>query len=170
MTESLEIQEMLRVAMRDRYGEAALAHRFRAFDTICSATQDRQDAVGELLAAGGLDLMIVVGGYNSSNTQALAAMCAPALPSFHVEDLRSIEADAITHRPMAGGAAVTTMGWLPRGGVSIGVTSGASTPDSVVGEVVEKILRLRGHAVADLVGQASPEDGHTIAAVGQARA
>ena len=45
MTESLEIQEMLRAAMRDRYGEEALAERFRAFDTICSATQDRQDAV-----------------------------------------------------------------------------------------------------------------------------
>ena len=66
--------------MRDRYGEDALAHRFRAFDTICSATQDRQDAVRAMLDAGGLDLMIVIGGYNSSNTQALAAHVRAARP------------------------------------------------------------------------------------------
>ena len=73
MTESLEIQEMLRSAVRDRWGEAALAERFRAFDTICSATQDRQDAVLKMLEEGGLDVMVVIGGYNSSNTQALGA-------------------------------------------------------------------------------------------------
>src|SRR5262249_46179317 len=73
MSESLEIQEMLRAAMRDRHGEAALGYRFRAFDTICSATQDRQDAVRALVDVGDLDVMIVIGGYNSSNTQALAS-------------------------------------------------------------------------------------------------
>src|SRR5262249_33077346 len=64
MSESLEIQEMLHAAMRDRYGDAALDYRFRAFDTICSATQDRQDAVQALIDAGDLDAMIVIGGYN----------------------------------------------------------------------------------------------------------
>src|SRR6266540_1622565 len=82
MSESLEIQEMLRTAMRDRYGEADLRARFRAFDTICSATQDRQDAVLKMLDAGGLDLMVVIGGYNSSNTQALARICGARLPTF----------------------------------------------------------------------------------------
>ena len=77
MSETLKVQETLRRAMVDRYGEAGLESRFRAFDTICSATQERQDAVLEMLDAGGLDLMIVIGGYNSSNTQALARMCAP---------------------------------------------------------------------------------------------
>ncbi len=84
MTESLEVQEMLRSAMRDRYGEAELIQRFRAFDTICSATQDRQDAVLKMLAEGGLDVMVVIGGYNSSNTQALARICAERLPTYHI--------------------------------------------------------------------------------------
>ena len=68
MSESLRVQELFRQAMRDRYGDAGLAERFRAFDTICSATQDRQDAVVNLLKDTSLDLMIVIGGYNSSNT------------------------------------------------------------------------------------------------------
>jgi len=76
MSESLEIQEMLRRALAERYGETELPRRFHAFDTICSATQDRQDAVQRLLAEGGLDLVVVIGGYNSSNTQALARLCA----------------------------------------------------------------------------------------------
>ena len=73
---------MFRAAMRDRYGDAELATRFRAFDTICSATQDRQDAVIALLDEQPIDLMIVIGGYNSSNTQNLARICAgtPARP------------------------------------------------------------------------------------------
>ena len=88
MSESLEIQEMLRSAMRERYGEAELAARFQAMDTICSATQDRQDAVLTMLGEGGLDLMVVIGGYNSSNTQALARICAQRLPTFHIEGAR----------------------------------------------------------------------------------
>ena len=84
MTESLEIQELLRAAMRERYGRGGLAERFRAFDTICSATQDRQDAVLKMLGEGGLDVMVVIGGYNSSNTQALARICAERLPTFHI--------------------------------------------------------------------------------------
>ena len=85
MSESLEIQEMLRRAMLDRYGEAESARRFRAMDTICSATQDRQDAVLRMLDDGGLDLMVVIGGYNSSNTQALARICAARLPTYHID-------------------------------------------------------------------------------------
>ena len=100
MSESLEIQEMLRQAMRDRYGEAGLRERFRAFDTICSATQDRQDAVLRMLDEGGLDVMVVIGGYNSSNTQALARICADRLPTFHIRGPEGLEGDAIRHRPV----------------------------------------------------------------------
>ncbi len=144
MSESLEIENRLRVAMIDRDGEAALAERFRAFDTICSATQDRQDAVRALLDAGGLDVMIVVGGYNSSNTQALAGMCAPRVPTFHVERAECLSADEIRHRAPHGGGEQTTGGWLPAGPVTIGLTAGASTPDSIIGAVVERIFALRG--------------------------
>ena len=82
MTESLEIGEMLREAMREQHGEAALPQHFRAFDTICSATQERQDAVNALLAGEQLDLMLVVGGYNSSNTCNLARICAERVPTY----------------------------------------------------------------------------------------
>jgi 4-hydroxy-3-methylbut-2-en-1-yl diphosphate reductase len=144
MSESLQVQERLRAAMRERWGEAELPRRFRAFDTICSATQDRQDAVLRLLAAGGLDLVVVIGGYNSSNTAALARLCAERFPTYHVSGPECVEADRIRHRPVAGGAETASPGWLPEGPVRIGLTAGASTPDSVVGEVVERILALRG--------------------------
>jgi 4-hydroxy-3-methylbut-2-enyl diphosphate reductase len=151
MTDSFEIQERLRAAMRDRYGEEALADRFRAFDTICSATQDRQDAVRAMLDAGGLDLMIVIGGYNSSNTRALAALCAPRVPTFHIDRPDCLTAQAICHRPLHGTADEWMPGWLPNRPVTIGMTAGASTPDSIVGAVVERILSLRGNGAVDLI-------------------
>jgi len=150
MSESLAIQEMLREAMRERCGEAALGERFRNFDTICSATQDRQDAVLRLLEDGGLDLMVVIGGYNSSNTQALARICAQRLPTFHISGPDRIEGASIRHRPAGRHEEATTQGWLPDGRVVVGLTAGASTPNNVVGEVVERILALRGLSAGDL--------------------
>ena len=153
MSESLEIQEMVRSAMRERYGEETLGERFRAFDTICSATQDRQDAVIRMLEEGGLDLTVVIGGYNSSNTQALTRICAARLPTYHINGAGRIEGTRIRHRPVGGSEDVTTEGWLPPGPVRVGLTAGASTPNSVVGEVVERILALRGRT-SDELGKA----------------
>ncbi len=150
MSESLAIQEALREAMRERHGEAALGERFRSFDTICSATQDRQDAVLRLLEDGGLDLMVVIGGYNSSNTQALARICAERLPTFHVSGPDRIDGTSIRHRPVGRHEEAATPGWLPEGPVVVGLTAGASTPNSVVGDVVERILALRGLGAGDL--------------------
>ena len=150
MAESLAIQEMLRSAMRDRYGEEALGYRFSAFDTICSATQDRQDAVLSMLAAADLDVMVVIGGYNSSNTQALAQMCAPRLPTYHIDAPSCIEETGIRHRPVRQSAEVLTPDWLPVGTSTLGLTAGASTPDSVVGEVLDRILAMRGKTAMDL--------------------
>jgi len=150
MTESMEIQEMLRAAMRDRYGEAELRQRFRAFDTICSATQDRQDAVLKMLDRGGLDVMVVIGGYNSSNTQALARICAERLPTYHISGPDRLENADIRHRPVGAHDEVLAAAWLPAGPVTVGLTAGASTPDNVVGEVVERILALRGRTTDDL--------------------
>ena len=85
-----------------RYGEAGVAERFRAFDTICSATQDRQDAVERMLADETLDLMLVIGGYNSSNTCNLARICAARVPTYHIADPGGlVAADAIRHRDVA---------------------------------------------------------------------
>jgi 4-hydroxy-3-methylbut-2-enyl diphosphate reductase len=146
MSESLEIGEMFREAMRDRHGEAALTTHFRAFDTICSATQERQDAVIALLDDRPLDLMVVVGGYNSSNTCNLARICAARVRTYHIADPDCmITGDEIRHRPV--GAPSTTVGnedvtrsWLPASGqVVIGLTAGASTPNNIVGEVIRKL-------------------------------
>ncbi len=150
MSESLEIQEMLRAAMRERYGDAALAERFRAFDTICSATQDRQDAVLRMLADKPLDLMVVIGGFNSSNTQALARICAAKLPTFHIDGPDCIEGSAIRHRRLGEHHDSRSESWLPGGPVRLGLTAGASTPNNVVGEVVRRILALRDLTPDDL--------------------
>jgi 4-hydroxy-3-methylbut-2-enyl diphosphate reductase len=148
MSESLEIGEMLRAAMTDRHGEAALPHHFRAFDTICSATQERQDAVLALLDTQPLDLMIVVGGYNSSNTCNLARICAERVTTFHIADPDClVSADEVRHRPV--GAPSTTVspervthGWLPPSpSLTVGLTAGASTPNNIVGEVIERLGR-----------------------------
>ena len=141
MSESLEIGEMLRAAMNDRYGAEECAERYQAFDTICSATQDRQDAVVALLREKPVDLMIVIGGYNSSNTANLARICAAARPTFHIADPDClISRDEIRHRPVGATVEVSAAGWLPpEGPVTIGLTSGASTPDNLVGAAIARL-------------------------------
>jgi 4-hydroxy-3-methylbut-2-enyl diphosphate reductase len=140
-TESMAIGEMFRQAMRERYGEAELPLRFRAFDTICSATQDRQDAVLRLLAEETIDAMLVVGGYNSSNTCNLARMCAEKVPTYHIADPEGlVSATEIRHRSVGDKAEMVTRDWLaPRGPIRIGLTSGASTPDNLLEVVVRKL-------------------------------
>jgi len=147
MSESLEIGEMVGAAMRDRYGDAVSTH-FRAFDTICSATQERQDAVEALLGAEPVDLMIVVGGYNSSNTVNLARICASRVRTYHIADPACLlSAGQIRHRPVGAPSTVradevVTEGWLPAAGrVAVGLTAGASTPNNIVGQVIETIER-----------------------------
>ena len=142
-SESLEVGEMLRAAMRDRYGDPALAERFRAFDTICSATQDRQDAVKALLSERDVDLMVVIGGLNSSNTCNLARICALQVPTYHIADPGGLlSAVEIRHKPVGKADAVTTREWLPSGDVTIGLTSGASTPDNLVDAAIRRLDRL----------------------------
>ena len=159
MSETLKVQEILRRAMVDRYGEAGLELRFRAFDTICSATQERQDAVLEMLDAGGLDVMVVIGGYNSSNTQALARMCAPRVTTYYVDSPECVTDAGIQHHLIGTPGESLAPAWLPAGDVRIGVTAGASTPDSVVGETIERILALRGQTAADLTQAADIAQG-----------
>jgi len=141
MSESLAIGEMLQSAMLDRWGAEALGAHFKAFDTICSATQDRQDAVVTLLRDKPLDLMIVIGGYNSSNTANLARICAAARPTFHIADPDClVSPDEIRHRPVGAKAEVLSAGWLPAAGaLSVGLTSGASTPDNLVGAAIARL-------------------------------
>jgi 4-hydroxy-3-methylbut-2-enyl diphosphate reductase len=148
MTESLRIGEMFRRAMADRYGEPALAACFRAFDTICSATQERQDAVVALLDEQPLDLVVVIGGYNSSNTRNLARICAERVPVFHIAEPDClVSADEIRHRPTGAPSTADvpeqiSRNWLPSGQLTVGLTAGASTPNNIVGQVIERLGRL----------------------------
>jgi len=145
--ESLAIGEEVGRAMARAFGAEYRAANFRTFDTICSATQDRQDAVDELLQEP-LDVMLVVGGYNSSNTMSLAAICAEKVPTYHVEDAEAIdpEAGVVRYRPI--GVHVeeaNRAGWLPAAGpVRVGITAGASTPNNKIGEAVARIFATRG--------------------------
>ena len=141
MSESLEIGDMIREAMLARYGAGDFDRRYQAFDTICSATQDRQDAVVALLRQRSVDLMIVIGGYNSSNTANLARICAASRPTFHIADPECLTSrDEIRHRPVGTKTEVSATGWLPADGdVTIGLTSGASTPDNLVGAAIARL-------------------------------
>ena len=144
MSESLEIGEMIRKAMADRYGAETLAEHYRAFATICSATQDRQDAIHTLLGTQHFDLAVVIGGYNSSNTRNLARICTEHVPTYHIADPSClVSASELRHRPAANptSSQVTALDWLPPSGpVAIAVTAGASTPDNIVGEVIERLV------------------------------
>jgi 4-hydroxy-3-methylbut-2-enyl diphosphate reductase len=148
-SESLAIAGRLREAIAARYGEAALAGRFRSFDTICSATQDRQDAVIHLVQEG-VDLLIIIGGYNSSNTNHLAAIGTRSVPTYHIDSPECILGPgAIRHKPAGARDQMVTRGWLPAGRLTIGVTAGASTPNVMIGEVIDVLQRCRKPGSAD---------------------
>lgn len=151
--ESLAIGEEVGKAMARRHGDAHRAEYFRTFDTICSATQDRQDAVNELLREP-LDVMLVIGGYNSSNTISLAALCAERVPTYHVADANCIDAEKGTIRHLSPGTTVEveTAGWLVSDGdVRVGLTAGASTPNNKIGEAVSRVFATRGVDIAQIV-------------------
>jgi 4-hydroxy-3-methylbut-2-enyl diphosphate reductase len=142
-SESLEIANRVQESMKQRWGAEELAKRFRHFDTICSATQDRQDAVVRLVREG-VDLVIVVGGYNSSNTGHLVEISLEFCPAYHVKDATCIlSRDEIEHKLIGKEETVRTKNWLPKEKATLGVTAGASTPNRVIEEVIERILEIR---------------------------
>ncbi len=144
--ESLAIGELVGRSMAHAWGPEYAKENFRTFDTICSATQERQDAVVELLREP-LDVMVVIGGYNSSNTMSLAALCAETVTTFHVEDADDIDpaSGTIRHRPLGAKEDVESSDWLSRTAqVRVGVTAGASTPNNKIGEAVGRIFATRG--------------------------
>jgi 4-hydroxy-3-methylbut-2-enyl diphosphate reductase len=144
--ESLAIGELVGQSMVRAHGEEYAKANFRTFDTICSATQERQDAVVELLKEP-LDAMIVIGGYNSSNTLSLAALCSESVRTFHVEDADDIDpaSRTIRHRPLGSKEEIEATDWLPRATpVRVGITAGASTPNNKIGEAVGRIFASMG--------------------------
>jgi 4-hydroxy-3-methylbut-2-enyl diphosphate reductase len=137
---------MIEAAVRARNGEEGLTERFRDFDTICNATQENQDAMLALVTGGRIDLMVVVGGYNSSNTRNLARIAARAgVPTYHIEDASSLAADRIRHQPVGTSEVVEATGWLPaEGPIRVGFTAGASTPDTRLAAVMQRVAELAG--------------------------
>jgi 4-hydroxy-3-methylbut-2-enyl diphosphate reductase len=148
-SESLAIAETVRRAMVRRWGEEEAASRFRTFDTICSATQDRQDALYRLLDEHSLDLLLVIGGYNSSNTGHLLEIGRErGVPTFHIQHADCVKAaDRLLHQPLHEHEEKVATDWLPSGPAVIGVTAGASTPNGEIEGVVRRVSALRGVAI-----------------------
>lgn len=144
--ETEEIGKLFERAMLKKYGPVELNQHFLSFNTICDATQERQDAMFKLVDEP-IDLMVVIGGYNSSNTTHLQEIAIERqIPSFHIDSADRIgPGNQIEHKPLNRDLEMTKP-WLPAGAVTIGITSGASTPDKIVEEVVEKIFALKAMA------------------------
>lgn len=146
--ETEQIGKLFERTMLQKYGPAELNEHFLAFNTICDATQERQDAMFQLVDEP-LDLMVVIGGYNSSNTTHLQEIAIErGIPSYHIDSGDRIgPGNRVEHKPLDQ-ELVTQDHWLPEGKITVGITSGASTPDKVVAEVIEKIFTLKSPVLA----------------------
>jgi len=141
-SETEEIGRLFERTMLRRYGPTELSEHFLAFNTICDATQERQDAMFALVDEP-LDLLVVIGGYNSSNTTHLQEIAVSrGIRSFHIDTPACIgPGNRITHKPL-GGELETVLDFLPGGPIRVGITSGASTPDRVVEDVIRLLIDL----------------------------
>jgi 4-hydroxy-3-methylbut-2-enyl diphosphate reductase len=148
--ETEEVQRRIRQAIIDRDGPALAASNFRFFDTICGATQERQDALRELLDVK-MDLLLVVGGYNSSNTSHLAEMGEEKLPTYFVRNAsRLLSPQEILHYDLHQRQEVIASNWLPSGPLVVGITAGASCPNNLIEETLIRLFELRGISKREL--------------------
>jgi 4-hydroxy-3-methylbut-2-enyl diphosphate reductase len=149
--ETEEVQRRIRGAMEKKYGPENLTQHFRFFDTICGATQDRQDALEKLLQEP-MDLLLVIGGYNSSNTSHLAEMGEAKLPTYFIKNAAKMVSDKlIVHYDQHIGKEVETGDWLPSGKITVGITAGASCPNNLIEDAIRRLFELKGVAVQELL-------------------
>lgn len=145
--ETEQIGKLFERTMMRKYGPSEINQHFQSFNTICDATQERQDAMFNLVEEK-LDLMVVIGGFNSSNTTHLQEIPEHrGIPSYHIDSVERIKSvNSIEHRKLNGDLVITE-NWLPDGKIIVGITSGASTPDKVVEDILEKIFALKATAL-----------------------
>jgi len=142
--ETEEVQRRIRQAIVDRDGPEGAKKNFRFFDTICGATQERQDALRELLDVP-MNLLLVVGGYNSSNTSHLAEMGEEKLPTYFVRNATRLVSDKeILHYDLHQREEIIAKDWLPEGKIVVGITAGASCPNNLIEETLVRLYELRG--------------------------
>ena len=142
-SESLGIGKYLKEIMVQKNGQDSIAEHFRNFDTICSATEDRQQAILKLKDKP-LDVMIVMGGYNSSNTNHLCKISGAFFKTYHIESADGLlSSSQIQHKPYGQWQTIVSEPWLPAVPCNIGITSGASTPNYVLGRAIERILSFK---------------------------
>lgn len=150
--ETEEVQRRIEAAIKERDGAEKARESFRFFDTICGATQERQDALRDMLAAP-MDLLIVVGGYNSSNTAHLAEMGEGKLPTYFIRNATRLESrERVTHFDQHAKREVTTEGWLPDRPLTVGITAGASCPNNLIEETILRLYELHGVGAERLLG------------------
>jgi 4-hydroxy-3-methylbut-2-enyl diphosphate reductase len=143
--ETEQIGKLFERTMLQKFGPSKLDEHFLSpGDTICDATQERQDAMMKMVGET-LDLILVIGGYNSSNTGHLFEIAKEnGIPAYHIDVQGCIgPGNRVSHKPLYSTESVLTEPWLPEGPVTIGITSGASTPDLVVQGVIENIFAIR---------------------------
>ena len=149
--ETEEVQRRIKDAMIKRYGSENVDKHFRFFDTICGATQDRQDALEKLLREP-MDLLLVIGGYNSSNTSHLAEMGEAKLPTYFIKNAKMMELDKlIRHYSLTLHKEIATRDWLPQGKITVGITAGASCPNNLIEDAIRRLFELRGISVQELL-------------------
>jgi 4-hydroxy-3-methylbut-2-enyl diphosphate reductase len=150
--ETEEVQRRFEQAMGDRYGMENLDQHFRKADTICGATQERQDALSEMLGNEKMNLLLVVGGYNSSNTSHLAEMGEAMLPTYFIKNSdKLISPKEISHYEQHQQKEVISHDWLPDGNVVVGITAGASCPNNLLEETIHRLYKFRGVDVETLL-------------------
>ena len=149
--ETEEVQRRLKQAMITKYGADKVDQHFRFFDTICGATQDRQDALQSLLERP-MDLLLVVGGYNSSNTSHLAEMGEAKLPTYFIKNSRKMHStQRIVHYDQHQNSEVETEDWLPKDAKVVGITAGASCPNNLIEDTIKRLFELKGLEIGDFI-------------------
>jgi len=143
-TETQAIADMIKDTLVKKYGLNGIKEHYAdTSDTLCYATYDNQQATMGLLSAGG-DFAIVVGGYNSSNTSHIVELCEDKLPVYFISGAdKIISENEINHYNIHLNEEIITKNWLKTGAgkpVEIILTSGASCPDAILDEVLQKIV------------------------------